>query len=61
MATGKLDGMQKEFLEATRLDGVHTYQPTPAEGEISDTVALEEIRHLLQHRRLVEVYLVRAD
>lgn len=44
----------------TKISGSYTYQSAPAEGEISYSVALEEIRHLLQHRRLVQVELVRA-
>lgn len=39
----------------------YTYQPAPAECEVLDSVALEKIRHLLQHRRLVQVELVRAS
>ena len=33
----------------------------PAEGEVLDSVATEEIRHLLYHRWLVQVELVRAS
>ena len=40
--------------------GSCTHHLAPAEGEVLDFMATEEIRHLLQHRRLVQVELVHA-
>ena len=45
-------------LKVTQMGHLH---PAPAEGEVLDSVATEEIRHLLQHRWLVQVELVRAS
>jgi hypothetical protein len=36
------------------------YQSAFAEGEISNSVTHKEILHLLQHRRLVQIHLMRA-
>lgn len=38
----------------------YMYQSAFAEGEISNSVTHKEILHLLQHRQLVQIHLMRA-
>ncbi len=56
----KLISAQCNYTNQTAQIRSYMYQSAFAEGEISNSVTHKEILHLLQHRRLVQIHLMRA-